>query len=65
MPGGDGTGPGGLGSRTGRALGYCSGHNAPGFVWGRGRGLGRGFGRGYWGRGRGFWRRGYYPDTYY
>ena len=67
MPRGDGTGPSGLGSGTGRALGYCSGTNAPGFAsapgWG-GQKLGfsqRGFGRGCRGgisRGgfRGVWR---------
>ncbi len=61
MPGGDRTGPLGLGPRTGRGLGYCSGYNRPGFMsrvfgrfgWGRG-GRGRGFGRGR-GRGRRFW----------
>ncbi|NOX97263.1 MAG: DUF5320 domain-containing protein, partial [Nitrospirae bacterium] len=26
MPGGDGTGPMGLGSRTGRAAGFCAGY---------------------------------------
>lgn len=62
MPGGDGTGPLGMGSMTGRAAGYCAGYSAPGYanpVPGRGRGFGygRGFGRGRgWGRGfgRGF-----------
>ena len=52
MPGGDGTGPNGLGSRTGRALGYCAGYDSPGYVKGPGRGMGRGYGRGY-GRGIG------------
>ena len=55
MPGGDGTGPGGLGPMTGRAAGYCAGYGAPGFVspipgggyWGRGRG-GGGWGRRNW-----------------
>jgi hypothetical protein len=58
MPGGDRTGPAGLGAMTGRAAGYCAGYNAPGFVnplprmgMGRGRGMGRGFGRGF------AWRR--------
>jgi len=58
MPGGDGTGPGGMGPMTGRAAGYCAGYGVPGFAnpvggrgyWGRGGG---------WGRGRG-WRNGYY-----
>ncbi|MCK4238634.1 MAG: DUF5320 domain-containing protein, partial [Candidatus Lokiarchaeota archaeon] len=27
MPGGDRTGPGGLGPMTGRALGYCAGYS--------------------------------------
>ncbi len=63
MPGGDGTGPGGMGSKTGRGLGYCAGFNTPGYTkgpgmgmaWGGGRGRGRvGYGRGMaWGRGRG------------
>ena len=59
MPGGDGTGPGGMGSMTGRAAGYCAGYSVPGYmnpVAGRGRfgyGLGLGRGRGF-GRGFGF-----------
>ncbi|RLF33192.1 MAG: hypothetical protein DRM98_02655 [Thermoplasmata archaeon] len=66
MPGGDRTGPLGLGPRTGRAAGYCAGYSVPGYMnlipgFGRGFGYGRGFGRGLWGRGRWFWRRGYYP----
>ena len=49
MPFGDGTGPLGLGPMTGRGLGYCAGHNHPGYVipgfgWGRGWGLGRALG---------------------
>lgn len=62
MPYGDGTGPLGLGPRTGRGLGYCSGYNSPGYV-----NCCRGY-RGYWrwlrfgirniGRGLGFgWNR--------
>ena len=55
MPGGDGTGPGGMGPMTGRAAGYCAGYPAPGFMnpipgrgfWGRGRG-GGGWGRRNW-----------------
>ncbi|MFO8031339.1 MAG: DUF5320 domain-containing protein [Desulfohalobiaceae bacterium] len=53
MPAGDRTGPMGMGPRTGRAAGYCSGFGAPGFanpMPGRGLGFGRGRGRG---RGRG------------
>jgi hypothetical protein len=64
MPGGDRTGPMGLGPMTGRAAGYCAGFGMPGYAnpapgrgfgmgFGRGRGLGgRGFGMGF-GRGRG------------
>ncbi len=63
MPGGDGTGPGGMGPMTGRAAGFCAGYPVPGYAnsvggrgyWGFGRGggfgRGRGFGRGFgWGR---------------
>jgi len=64
MPGGDGTGPGGMGPMTGRAAGFCAGYAVPGYAnpmggrgyggWGRGfgRGLGHGFG---WGRARYGW----------
>ena len=48
MPRGDGTGPAGMGSRTGRGMGYCAGYPTPGFMnpgfGGRGGGLGRGMG---------------------
>ena len=46
MPYGDGTGPSGMGRRTGRGFGYCIGFNHPGYVVDRGygRGMGRGFG---------------------
>jgi len=70
VPGGDGTGPAGLGSKTGRGLGFCAGYDSPGFVkgpeggaaWVAGR---RGYflhGRGMaWGRGaRGWGGRGGY-----
>ena len=56
MPRGDGTGPDGQGSMTGRGAGYCNGFNGPGFANSmprRGRGFGRGFGRRA-GSGRGF-----------
>jgi hypothetical protein len=53
MPGGDGTGPVGMGPMTGRAAGYCAGFGMPGFATGSGRG--RGFGRGGHRGGRG-WR---------
>jgi len=60
MPAGDRTGPDGFGPMTGRGLGYCSGHGAPGYAHpAPGRGMGRGRGRGM-GRGRGWGRRGYY-----
>jgi hypothetical protein len=39
MPGGDGTGPGGMGPMTGRAAGYCAGYSVPGYAnsaWGNG-----------------------------
>ena len=57
MPGGDRTGPLGLGPMTGRAAGYCAGYSMPGFLnpWG-GRGFG---GRGGRGGGRG-WRHRFY-----
>ena len=56
MPGGDRTGPRGLGSRTGRGMGYCAGYDTPGYTKGPGMGLGRGWGRGMGvGYGRGFW----------
>ncbi|MBN2563283.1 MAG: DUF5320 domain-containing protein [Phycisphaerae bacterium] len=53
MPGGDGTGPAGMGPMTGRAAGYCIGYAVPGYMnsvgpqgfwgWGRGGGRGRGW----------------------
>ncbi|MHC1790033.1 DUF5320 domain-containing protein [Solidesulfovibrio sp.] len=63
MPRGDRTGPNGTGSGTGRAMGYCSGAQAPGFAsapardgshqgFGQG-GIGRSFGQGGFGRGLG------------
>ena len=52
MPGGDGTGPLGQGSMTGRGAGFCAGYDVggyanPGLRFGRGRGFGRGMGRGW------------------
>ena len=46
MPRGDKTGPNGMGTKTGRGLGYCAGNNRAGFEnemagYGRGNGLGR------------------------
>jgi len=58
MPRGDGTGPMGMGSMTGRAAGYCAGYGMPGYAspaFGRGY-FGRGMGRGG-GGGRGFRHR--------
>ena len=49
MPNGDGTGPRGLGPRTGRGLGDCDKDTNPIVrpqFFGRGRGLGRGKGFG-------------------
>ena len=68
MPRRDGTGPEGLGSMTGRAMGYCAGYPAPGFtnLVGRGlaRGRGRGIGRGMaWGRKLGYYAPAYYPPV--
>lgn len=60
MPGGDRTGPMGLGPMTGRGAGYCAGYGVPGYMnpMPGGRGFGYGFGGGR-GRGRG-WRHGFY-----
>ncbi|MGI6415636.1 MAG: DUF5320 domain-containing protein [Thermoguttaceae bacterium] len=54
MPGGDRTGPMGMGPMTGRGAGFCAGFATPGFVSG---------GRGFFGRGRGGgrgWRNMFY-----
>ena len=53
MAHGDRTGPMGQGPMTGRAMGFCTGYDSPGYTkgFGGGRGMGRGFG---FGRGRGF-----------
>ncbi len=64
MPGGDRTGPTGMGPMSGRGAGYCAGYPVPGyanpvpkrgFAFGRGRGFGygRGLGLGFRG-GRGW-----------
>ena len=60
MPGGDRTGPSGMGSMTGRGAGYCAGYSAPGSVnptFGRsfGFGFGRGIGLGFRGGRGGRW----------
>jgi len=52
MPGGDRTGPMGMGPMTGRAAGYCTGSAGPGYISAPGgRGF-RGGGGGRGGRGR-------------
>lgn len=64
MPGGDGTGPMGMGPMTGRAAGYCVGYGVPGFmnaIPGRGLGMGLGRSRGFRGCGGGRgWRNMFY-----
>ena len=61
MPGGDGTGPLGMGPMSGRGAGFCGGFGAPGYaspVMGRGRGgRGRGLGRMFWAAGAPVWAR--------
>ena len=54
MPGGDGTGPEGMGPMTGGGFGFCADPDAPGYTP---VGLGRGY-RAGWGRGMGWGRRG-------
>ncbi len=49
MPRGDRTGPAGAGPMTGRRMGYCTGHNTPGYLNPQNQ---PGFGRGFWGGGR-------------
>ena len=51
MPGGNRTGPEGLGAMSGRGAGFCAGSSAPGYMSDSGR-------RGLAGRGRGFRGRG-------
>jgi hypothetical protein len=69
MPGGDRTGPAGMGPMTGRAAGYCAGYPGPGYVspapmWGSGWGGGRGRGwrHGYRATGLPRWARGFAPS---
>jgi len=62
MPGGDGTGPMGMGAMTGRAAGFCAGYGMPGYmnpISGRGFGMGFGRGRGFGGGGGRGWGRGW------
>lgn len=56
MPGGDGTGPAGMGPMTGRAAGYCAGYPVPGY-------MNPVFGRGFGGRGGGWGRRNWFHAT--
>ncbi len=49
MPGGDRTGPFGLGPLTGRGAGPCASYRTPGFHAYAGRGRGRGLRHGYGG----------------
>ncbi len=62
MPFGDGTGPQGLGLRTGRGAGYCAGFGVAGSMnpvfAGRGFGCGRAIGCAWFSGGRG-WRNWY------
>ena len=61
MPGGDSTGPMGMGPMTGRGAGLCAGYPAPGYMNpGPGGGLGRGGG---FGRGGGWGRRNWFYAT--
>ena len=60
MPGGDRTGPMGMGPMTGRGAGFCGGTGVPGFA---NRGPGLGFGRGRGGRGGGNGRRNMFHAT--
>lgn len=49
MPGGDGTGPQGMGPLTGRGTGFCNESDKPvykSYISGGGMGFGRGSGRG-------------------
>lgn len=61
MPGGDRTGPAGMGAMTGRRAGFCSGTGMPGYAdtkFGRGTEFGYGRGRCTWSGGYGGGRRG-------
>ncbi len=64
MPGGDRTGPNGMGPMTGSGAGFCAGYSVPGYAnplpgrgfgFGRGRGFGRGLGLGLGFRGGRGW----------
>lgn len=76
MPGGDRTGPAGLGTRTGRGAGFCAGYPVAGYMnpapgrggggrgWGRGGGGGWGHRHGYLATGLPGWQRGFAPYPY-
>lgn len=67
MPGGDGTGPAGMGPRTGWGAGYCAGFGVPGSMnvgprraswgFGGGRGGGRGWRNRFFATGLTRWQR--------
>lgn len=57
MPGGDRTGPLGMGPMTGRAAGFCAGYPVPGFA---NPVIGFGFGGRWGGRGGRGWRNRFY-----
>lgn len=62
MPRGDGTGPMGMGTMSGRAMGFCAGFDRAGYenaVPGRGMSIGLGRGCRFGNGGRG-WRQGFY-----
>jgi hypothetical protein len=69
MPRGNRTGPAGIGSMTGRGLGYCTGYGAPGFGLGRGpdwRGGGHGWRHQFYATGLPGWARfGYASARHY
>ncbi len=60
MPRGDGTGPMGMGPRTGRGAGFCAGFPVPGYM-SAGFGRGRGYGRMFYHRWPHYAPYGYYP----
>ncbi len=66
MPRGDGTGPGGFGSMTGKGMGYCAGFESPGYAsGGYGMGYRRGNRRMHYMTGQPGWARyGAYPCVY-
>ena len=67
MPGGDRTGPAGMGPMTGRGAGFCAGYPMPGYMnpvggrgfggFGRGRGGGRGRRNQFYATGLTGWQR--------